>query len=1150
MKRLLPLLLLLLAGCGTGEGRGIFHGRANGENNGKQVSNAGTAKSSEATATSATAAEEKIATYVDAPPPLTQEQIDAGIKDGTLKPWSPPFEGAIPPAPPYVEAPPSNLSETPPIPSPPQFIAGPIPSLAAPAKADPILPDESLTPGRIVTGMTPAKLQGYINSPRRVSDSVKRQVFEQYGIPWSRRDEFEVDHKIPRELGGADDVRNLWPQAYAGPWGAHVKDRYENWLHRQVMSGAMSLHTAQSHANDNWVSAMRRDMFGLKDAPAPKFRAFATGPATTRVDDKHLIVSQAEPQLPNSTTATTVGKNLVTLTNPSAITFPRINADNSVSALSASAFRTTLGAAPYGTIIVFHTDGSAPTPFKFTDYSGATDALKYGAAAQAAVTSLVSTDRGILFGLGDCDLDTGVLAFPNYTLVVEGSGWKGGTVFKSAAVLTTSGPIIQATGPNKIVFRNFEVDRTLTNGTYQAGVGAKGDFSVNIDFEKIYMPNFDSDALYVRVDTNLDPTRHYHCTGSYITAISKWDTAIFFSVDQPSESRADLDNIYLAPVGPSDITGTATRALVVQGGRVHVHSGTLAASGASALNTGLYTGNDGEAVVYPGVEFITSGTGAVDIDNTTGTAVEIIGAPRGSGTGKTLTKSGSTHTVPLDISTAVTGTLPAANGGTGITSLGAGVATALGNAANATGGFDTINGTATLTNKTISGSSNTLSNIANASLTNSGVTVNGTSIALGASGTVTAAAGTLTGTTLNVTVVSSSLTSVGTLTSLTVAGTADLQQAILLSGVSTPAQITSDQNNYSISSTASMIRLTSDASRTITGIGSPTASRTIWIVNPGSFPIVLSQQDTNSTSTNRFNLPNASNYTIEPRDFVQLWYDSTSTRWRVVGGITSDPVLNAPTLGTPLGGTLTNCTGLPISTGVSGLGSNVATLLAQNVDALSGPAKTSTIQNGGIIYAADAGANDTYAITLAPVPAAYTNGMVVNFKANTANTGAATLNVNSLGAKTIKKVAGGITTDLADNDIRSGQFVTVIYDGTNFQMQSLLGNAPSGGGAAYTVYTAVLTQSGTSAPTATVLQNTLGGTVVWSYNSAGDYTGTLSGAFTSNKTWLMMQQMNWDGQPNNTLTRVDANSVSLAIQDGDDFLTAQVPAYIEIRVYP
>ena len=42
--------------------------------------------------------------------------------------------------------------------------------------------------------------------------------------------------------------------------------------------------------------------------------------------------------------ATTLGANLFTVTNPSAITFPRFNADNSVSALGASDFRTAIGA--------------------------------------------------------------------------------------------------------------------------------------------------------------------------------------------------------------------------------------------------------------------------------------------------------------------------------------------------------------------------------------------------------------------------------------------------------------------------------------------------------------------------------------------------------------------------------------------------------------------------------------------------------------------------------------------------------------------------------------------------------------------------------------------------------------------------------------
>lgn len=78
-------------------------------------------------------------------------------------------------------------------------------------------------------------------------------------------------------------------------------------------------------------------------------------------------------------------------------------------------------------------------------------------------------------------------------------------------------------------------------------------------------------------------------------------------------------------------------------------------------------------------------------------------------------------------------------------------------------------------------------------------------------------------------------------------------------------------------------------------------------------------------------------------------------------------------------------------------------------------------------YAADAGVSDAYAITVAPAPAAYAAGQVFIFKAATANTGAATLNVNSLGAKTIKK---NKTQDLETGDIIAGQFVVVTYDNT------------------------------------------------------------------------------------------------------------------------
>mgnify|MGYP000986709967 CR=1 FL=1 len=84
-------------------------------------------------------------------------------------------------------------------------------------------------------------------------------------------------------------------------------------------------------------------------------------------------------------------------------------------------------------------------------------------------------------------------------------------------------------------------------------------------------------------------------------------------------------------------------------------------------------------------------------------------------------------------------------------------------------------------------------------------------------------------------------------------------------------------------------------------------------------------------------------------------------------------------------------------------------------------------------YAADSVGTDSYAITVTPAPTAYTTGMRFIFKAGTANTGACSLNVNSLGAKTIKK---NYNTDLETGDILANQIVEVIYDGTNFQIKT------------------------------------------------------------------------------------------------------------------
>ncbi len=102
----------------------------------------------------------------------------------------------------------------------------------------------------------------------------------------------------------------------------------------------------------------------------------------------------------------------------------------------------------------------------------------------------------------------------------------------------------------------------------------------------------------------------------------------------------------------------------------------------------------------------------------------------------------------------------------------------------------------------------------------------------------------------------------------------------------------------------------------------------------------------------------------------------------------------------------------------------------------------------------DAGSNDTYACNLAPAIASYTTGSIYRLKVNTDNTGAATANFNSVGAKTIKKRTSSGLTDLATGDVKAGDWLVLVYDGTYLQ---LVGAVSGGGGD--------VTTSGTNAMT-------------------------------------------------------------------------------------
>lgn len=101
-------------------------------------------------------------------------------------------------------------------------------------------------------------------------------------------------------------------------------------------------------------------------------------------------------------------------------------------------------------------------------------------------------------------------------------------------------------------------------------------------------------------------------------------------------------------------------------------------------------------------------------------------------------------------------------------------------------------------------------------------------------------------------------------------------------------------------------------------------------------------------------------------------------------------------------------------------------------------ARYSQVQDGSALYATGAGSSNAYTLTLSPAITAYAAGQRFYFFANHTNSGAATLNVNAVGAKNIRKGDGSIA--LESGAITSGDLVEVVYDGTQFRMTSSWGN--------------------------------------------------------------------------------------------------------------
>jgi hypothetical protein len=122
------------------------------------------------------------------------------------------------------------------------------------------LPNSRLTPGaiRYIARKEVCSLSAQ-DEGRRIPVGLAMEVFRQYKIEKPRGGEYEVDFLISPSLGGAEDIRNLWPQPYhEGVWNSRVKDALEDHLRQMVCDGRLDLASAQWEIANNWIAAYRK----------------------------------------------------------------------------------------------------------------------------------------------------------------------------------------------------------------------------------------------------------------------------------------------------------------------------------------------------------------------------------------------------------------------------------------------------------------------------------------------------------------------------------------------------------------------------------------------------------------------------------------------------------------------------------------------------------------------------------------------------------------------------------------------------------------------------------------------------------------------------------------------------------------------------